>query len=152
MRLCLACYENRLAVLFDNTGEFRMYSIEGTHISPAGHLSLPFSDLPSKVSSILSCGVNTLICGGISGCTLRFLASTDIDVIPWICGDIDTVLQAWQNNTLEKLAMPGCRGQCRGLGRGQGQGRGRRFNAGRQGSPTTTAPIKIQTILPKDTP
>jgi len=149
MRLCLACYENRLAVLFDNAGEFRMYDIEGTQISPAGLLSLPLSDLPSKVSSILSCGVNTLICGGISGCTLRFLASTDINVIPWVCGEIETVLLAWQNSTLEKLTMPGCRGQCRGLGRGQGQGRGRRFSAGRQGTPSTTTPH--QTILPKDT-
>ncbi|WP_462325443.1 NifB/NifX family molybdenum-iron cluster-binding protein [Desulfoplanes sp.] len=129
MRLCLACYGTRLAVVFDNASEFRLYDVEDEHICPAGHISLPFGDLPSKVSSIVSCGVNTLICGGISGCTLRLITSTDVEVIPWICGQIDTVLTAWQNNDLEELAMPGCKGQCRG---GRGQGRGRRFGHARQ--------------------
>ena len=140
MRLCLACYDNRLAVLFDNAGEFRIYEIENSIISPAGHISLPFGDLPSKVSSMMSCGVNTLICGGISGCTLRFITLAEIMVVPWICGEIDTVLTAWQSNTLENLAMPGCRGECRGPGCGQGWGRGHAFNA--KGHTQPSRPVK----------
>ncbi len=129
MRLCLACHGTRLAVLFDNASEFRIYDVEDEHIRPAGHLSPP-DDLSSKVDSVVSCGANLLICGGISGCTLR-LVSNKVEVMPWICGEIDTVLAAWQKNALEELAMPGCKGQCRlggcgkGLGRKLGLARGR---------------------------
>ncbi len=132
MRLCLACYENRLAVLFDNASEFRIYEIEKFILSPAGHISLPSGDLPSKVSSMVSCGVNTLICGGISGCTLQLITHADIMVVPWICGEIDAVLASWKNNTLHNLAMPGCRGACRGQGCGRGRGRVNNITRGRQ--------------------
>jgi predicted Fe-Mo cluster-binding NifX family protein len=138
MRLCLACYGTRLAVLFDNATTFRIYDVEDEHICPAGHISLPFGDLPSKVSSIRSCGVNTLICGGISGCTLRLITGARIEVIPWICGETDQVLSAWQRNTLENMTMPGCKGACRNGGRGQGRrcGHGQQYKVSPLNKPT----------------
>jgi predicted Fe-Mo cluster-binding NifX family protein len=113
MKICLAAYKNRLAALFDNAAELRLYTLDHGSIYPAGRISLPHGDPSLRVSSLVTCGVNLLICGAISGCTTRLLQHSGIQVLPWIKGELDEVLNCWQQGTLEKLAMPGCKGQCR---------------------------------------
>ncbi|PIE69503.1 MAG: hypothetical protein CSA21_02425 [Deltaproteobacteria bacterium] len=132
MRLCLACHETRLAVLFDNASALHIYEVEGEVLSPAGHLALPGGDIATKVASLAANRVHVLLCGGISGCTLRMITSAGVEVFPWICGEIDTVLTAWQQQTLQEITMPGCKGQCRRQGCGKGPGRlGHRPNQSR---------------------
>lgn len=116
MLLALATYENRLAALFENACEIRLFTREHENIYPAGRHSLPYSDLCARISALTSCGVTLLICGGITGCSRRLLTQSGIDVIPWIGGEVDTVLQAWNKNRLGTLVLPGCHnsGRCCG--------------------------------------
>ena len=43
--------------------------------------------------------VNILICGAISGCILHMLEANNIQVIPWITGDIQSVVHAYHSGT-----------------------------------------------------
>ncbi|WP_051295129.1 NifB/NifX family molybdenum-iron cluster-binding protein [Maridesulfovibrio bastinii] len=119
MLLCLACYNDRLASVFDNATEFKIFRIEENNICPAGHLSLPSKDPKDRTSAILACGATTLICGALCGCTRNLIESTGVKVVPWIRGTVEEVLAAVSDNCLDSLAMPGC-------SKGTGQGRCRR--------------------------
>jgi predicted Fe-Mo cluster-binding NifX family protein len=107
--ICLACYGERLAAIIDNASHFLLFKLEDNEIYPAGSISLPSRDLPGKISLIKSCGVDILICGGISGCTIYMLQEMGILVIPWVAGTVEQVLSALKDKTLDKLAMPGCK-------------------------------------------
>lgn len=122
MLLCLACYNGRLASVFDNATEFKIFRVEDNNICPAGHLSLPSKDPKDRTSAILACGATTLICGALCGCTRNIIESTGVKVIPWIRGTVDEVLDAVIKNSLGDLSMPGC-------SHGTGQGRCRRQNS-----------------------
>jgi predicted Fe-Mo cluster-binding NifX family protein len=123
--LCLACYGDRLASVFDNAPELKLFRMEDNKICPAGYLSLPSKDPKDRTSAIMTCGATFLICGAICGCTMNEMEQAGVRVIPWISGMIDDVLTAYQQNCLENLVMPGCRGRGR-CGQGNRGVRGRR--------------------------
>ena len=67
-------------------------------------------------------GVRTLLCGGISTDLAGEIEAGGVEVIPWVSGDINEVLDAYLEGRLPdpQLAMPGChRGQYMGKGRGR---------------------------------
>lgn len=107
--LCLACYQDRLASVCENAGEYKLFEIREDNIYPAGRLSLPSKDPMDRTSAILACGVTFLLCGAIGVDTRVRLESGGVAVIPWLTGGIDEVVAAYQNGTLAGLAMPGCR-------------------------------------------
>ena len=54
--------------------------------------------------------VDVLVCGAISWSLEALLNSNGIRVIPFVCGDVADVVQAFRDDTLkdEQYAMPGC--------------------------------------------
>jgi predicted Fe-Mo cluster-binding NifX family protein len=126
--LCLACYGDRLASVFENAPELRLFTAENGTYSPAGHLSLPSKDPTDRTSAILACGVTHLLCGAMCGRTRNLLDASGVDVLSWHRGSVEEVLDAFRNDTLHNLALPGCRNRpgtamCRGRSRA---GKGRR--------------------------
>ncbi len=111
--LCLACFEDRLASVFDNAPDLKLFRMEDNKICPAGYLSLPSKDPKDRTSAIIACGATFLICGAICGCTMNELEQAGVRVIPWITGMTEQVLSAYQQNCLENHVMPGCRGRGR---------------------------------------
>jgi predicted Fe-Mo cluster-binding NifX family protein len=124
MRVCLACFETRLAAVFENASELRLYKVCDDNICPVGHLPLPSKDPTDTISATLACGADLLICGAVCGRTRNTLEASGLRVIPWVGGTIEKVLEAYTTQTLDNLAMPGCRNarRQRGLCRGKGQG------------------------------
>ena len=116
MLIALATYEDRLAALFENACELRLFIRENDKIYPAGRHSLPYSDPCARISALTSCGVTLLICGGLTGCSRRLLIRSGIEIIPWIGGEVETVLHAWATDRLGALVLPGCHnsGRCCG--------------------------------------
>lgn len=133
MDVCLACFENRLASVFENATELRFYQLDGQEICPAGRLSLPSKDPMDRTSAILARGVKFLVCGAICRGSQRVLAGAGVRVAGWRKGDVDVVLQALRDDALDELAMPGCPARpCCRLGRGQGRQHGRGRGRGRE--------------------
>jgi predicted Fe-Mo cluster-binding NifX family protein len=126
MIVCLACYQDRLASVFENASEFRLYRVDDEkNIYPAGHVSLPSKDPTDRTSAILACGVNLLVCGGVCGGVRKTLESSGMDLRPWLRGEVDEVLEAFRNDELDRLSMPGCRRRRGGPGEGRESGPGR---------------------------
>lgn len=107
--ICLACYEERLASVFDTAATFLFYTKSKEGFSSAGHLCLPSTNPMDRVLALASCGVTTLLCGALCGCTKQQLTGAGIVVRPWLCGNAEVVLSAFLDGTLEEFCMPGCR-------------------------------------------
>ncbi len=60
-------------------------------------------------------GVDVLVCGAISGPLAGILTANGMKVVPWICGDVENVFQAFLRGRLSEASflMPGCCGRRR---------------------------------------
>lgn len=135
MYVCLACFEDRLASLFENAADFRLYDVTPDGATAAGELAVPQGDAVALGQAMADKDAALLVCGGISGVRQGQLEQRGIAVVPWISGTVDAVLEACGRDALDGLAMPGAQryradqdaavtGQGLGMGRGMGMGRG----------------------------
>lgn len=95
------------------------------------HLSLGNVGMPRKARILKENNVKVLICGAISSCAADILHRSGVAAVPWICGPVERVVEAYKAGILLNGAftMPGCRRQMskRGGHRNRGNGPGRGF-------------------------
>ncbi len=123
MKVAFACWDNRIAPVFDTARRIHIARIESGRIVDETRESLP-EDVPvRKALHLVELGIGTVVCGAISRTMNAVVASYGIRIIPFVAGDLQDVIQAWLGETLERevFAMPGCRGR-RGWGFGHGHG------------------------------
>ncbi len=90
-----------------------------------------------KVVHLKNLGIQVLLCGAVSRPLERMIAAAGIEIIPFLRGHADAVINAYLSGHLYEpgFMLPGCRqggyGPGKGMGRGRhggppGRGRGRR--------------------------
>lgn len=163
MKVAFAIWNNRIAPVFDVAGLLHIVETENGEIIASEDEFLPIDLLPvQKAECLNELGVKTLVCGAISRPLYDTIVAGNIDVIPFIAGDLNQVIQAWLSGRFDwnLLAMPGCcgrrarwqggsntnyqevsymNGSGRGVGRGAGQGR-RGQRIGRMGGGSAAGP------------
>ena len=117
MMICLACFENRLASVFEHASDLRLYTLEDGRLQAAGHLPLATGCSVEDVLRLRDDGVRQLVCGAICGATRSQLERAGVDVRPWVRGELDQVVHALETGTLDGMRLRRCRGRC---GRGPG--------------------------------
>ena len=120
MKVAFAIWNNRIAPVFDVARLLHIVEAENSVINGSVEEILPIDLLPIKKAERLSeLGVKTLICGAISRPLYDTIVANGIDVIPFIAGELDEVVQAWLSGRPDwhHFAMPGC---CGRRGRWQG--------------------------------
>jgi hypothetical protein len=152
MKTAFACWDNRIAPVFDTAREIHLLEAEAGRIVRQTRETLP-EDLPvQKALRLVGLGVGTLVCGAISRPLQGLVSAYGVHVIPFVAGELPPIIQAWLNGQLHRptYAMPGCHGRGGRRFRGahtisqevssmQGQGRGRGAGGGKgpgqQGDP-----------------
>jgi len=150
MIVCLACFEDRLASLFENAASFRLFDVTPESQQPAGELAVTPGDAMILAQAMVSRDAALLVCGGISVSSMRLLTQRGIAVHPWISGCVETVLDACARDALDTLTMPGAHqsatdaqlgfGSGRGMGGGGGRGMGGGGRGASQAAPQGTGP------------
>ena len=110
MKVALTVWEDRISPLFDSTLMLLIVDIEsrriiGRHLEPFESNS-PFS----RAAKLDDLGVKVLICGGISGFFANLIEAHRIQIIPFVAGAVDEVIEAYMMGTIfsKKFRMPGC--------------------------------------------
>jgi predicted Fe-Mo cluster-binding NifX family protein len=122
MKTAFAYWDNRIAPVFDIARQIHIVEAESGQIVTETEEVLA-DDLPvQKVIRLAELGIGTLVCGAISRPMHEMVAAYNIEVIPFVAGGLNEIIQAWLSDKLEHdtFAMPGC------CGRGRGQRRGMR--------------------------
>jgi len=119
MKICLAAYGNRIASLLETSD--RLILVHSPDFDKTNLQTIPlYSGSYNEILKILQeNGVNTLICGAITACVHDLLQAQNIEIIPWITGNVSDIIDALNKQRVlsPKFNMPG-------------RGKGNRFRHG----------------------
>ncbi len=107
MVICLACYRNRLAACFENAAVLRFYRVEDGAAEQIGAYPPVRGDIVGLVAALKGTGAAWLLCGAISGCGEKMVSASGVRVAGFLQGEVDEVLNAYLEDRLVEMYMPG---------------------------------------------
>ena len=134
VKVAIPAWNGWISPVFDVARAILVVDVEdGTEVGRSEAI-IEETPLAARAKRVVELGVNTLICGAISGALEQMLLFHGLKVIPHTCGPVEEVLEAFLSGQLteRRFLMPGCRGRSRGRGRrlsgrlGEGPSRKRR--------------------------
>ncbi|MBN1655348.1 MAG: NifB/NifX family molybdenum-iron cluster-binding protein [Deltaproteobacteria bacterium] len=128
MKAAITVWNGRISPVFDVCREALILDIEkGRVVSTITERFEGASPL-TKISRLSQLGVKTLICGAISEALSHELTDRNIDIIGFVAGPVEEVIQAFLSKSLPTAAldMPGYCGRRKRVRGGPGSKGGRR--------------------------
>ena len=128
-RIGVTAHAGRIAPLFDAARRLEVYEVRAEGAERAGSMELGGLTPAQRAARLAEQAVTTVLCGAISAYAHSALATAGVRALPWVCGPVEGVLDAYLHGGLGAAAwqMPGCRGRggrWRRGRRGRGPGRG----------------------------
>ncbi len=110
MKIAISVWNDSLSNAFDFSTEVLIVDIEDAKEVARLDVELGDSLAQQKAKKLKDLGVETLICGAISREVVFALDSLGIEVLAYVTGSVEQVLEAHLNNSLDaaKFVMPGC--------------------------------------------
>lgn len=118
-KAAFASWNDRIAPVFDVSRSIHLVETEGGRIVRQKAVGVAGDMASLKAACLAELGVGTLVCGAISKPLQVMIAAYGIQVISFVAGDLQEVIQAWAGGRLgvsDDYIMPGCQGN-RGFGR-----------------------------------
>ena len=115
MEVALTVWENRISPVFDSARMLLIANIENKMVTSRCYEPF-YSDLPLHRAARLSdLGVRVLICGAVSQPLANMIEAYGIELIPFVAGDVNQVLEAYIKDSLStpNFRMPGCKAKRR---------------------------------------
>ena len=111
MRIAIPIWEEKVSPVFDTAARLLIVEIENRKEASRYVTYLDEQDMPRKCSRIREMEVDFLICGAISRPFSSMLMASGINIIPWISGYTEDVLEAYLQGNLShpNFLMPGCK-------------------------------------------
>jgi len=109
-KTAFAYWENRIAPVFDTARDIHIVEVESGKIIK-GELVRLSDTMPSvRALRLAELGIDTLVCGAISGVMLKLVEAYGIKVVSFVAGDKQDVIQAWISGGIHDgfFCMPGC--------------------------------------------
>jgi predicted Fe-Mo cluster-binding NifX family protein len=116
MKVAFTVWNNRIAPLFDVSRRVHIVESVDGHIVGRCTASID-NDMPThKAKQLAEMGIQTLVCGAISRSLESLVTAYGIELVAFINGDLQEVVDAWQCGKIysDNFIMPGCRGYGRG--------------------------------------
>ncbi len=120
MKFALSAWDGRVAPVLDETACLQVFSLEHGELVKHEPLNLIAIEPFARAREIASSGARTIICGAVSRSLEKALLSSGIQVIGFVRGQTDCVIQAFIQHRLRCRCyrMPGKPGgrRCRWRG------------------------------------
>jgi predicted Fe-Mo cluster-binding NifX family protein len=115
MKAAFSTWDNRIAPVFDVSDQIRLVGVESGKIVQSELVPLPRNLPVQQALRLAELKAEVLICGAISRAMHEIIDSYGIQVIPFIAGALDEVVQAWVSGLSDWtcFSMPGCTGGVR---------------------------------------
>ena len=122
MNIAIPIWDDCVSSAFDFADRLLLVETENDKEISRSHIRLESRSLSQRVSQLKHLKVDVLVCGAISRALAEMVKASGIEVLPYVTGSIDDVLEAYLTGQLAKpeLSMPGCwSGARKGFGRRQ---------------------------------
>ena len=115
MKVAITVWENRISPVFDASHTLLIAEIEDSHTTNREYITFDPEQVSYLVETLTQLGITALICGAISEIPANTIEANRIELIPFISGSIDEVLNTYSKDYAIDAAfmMPGCSRQCR---------------------------------------
>jgi len=134
-KIAIPQWQGQVSTVFDFAGKLLLIDVDGQKEIDRSQIDLPEEPMPQRAARLKNLGVDVLICGAISRPLAFMNTGAGIELLPYVTGPVDDVLNAYLAGELteQRFTMPGCkegdrkgfRGREHGQGRRRGRGRGR---------------------------
>jgi len=131
MKIAIPVWNGCVSNVFDFAHRLLLVDIENGREVNQSEVELKAKSLPQRAVSLKNLGVDLLICGAISRALACMVTASGTEVLAFVTGRVDDVLQAYLTGQLvePEFTMPGC---WTGARKGFGHGRRRcRWRGGR---------------------
>ena len=128
MRIAIPIWKGAVSSVFDFAHHLLLVDVEGQQETGRAQIDLEEQQESRRSAKLVDLGVDALICGAISRALAQMLAGQNIEVIPYVTGLADEVLDAYLSDQLTepRFLLPGCWSRTgRGFGRRRRRGRKR---------------------------
>jgi predicted Fe-Mo cluster-binding NifX family protein len=98
--IAVPVFQNRISPLMDVSNRYIIYETEGGEIKQKIDISLNAEGEPQRVEKLKDIGVNTIICGAVSGYVAHIIGEKGMRLLPMIYGPIDEVIDRYLDNSL----------------------------------------------------
>jgi len=122
MKIAIPIYNDSVSNVFDFASKLLLVDVESDKETNRSKVALNSPLLPQRVGQLKSLEVDVLVCGAISRVLANMVTVSGIQVLPYVTGSTEDVLQAYLTGQLAKpeFSMPGCwSGGRKGFGRRQ---------------------------------
>jgi len=122
MKIAIPVWNGFVSNVFDFAHRLLLVDIENAKMVNRSEVDLKTESLPQRAGRLKDLGVNVLVCGAISKALANMVMASGIQVLPYVTGKVDNVLQAYLTGQLvqPQFTMPGFWGGARkGFGRGR---------------------------------
>lgn len=94
MKVAISVWENRVSPLFDAAGHILLVSGQKAHNWKQELLTVDSLTVFQRLGLLRKLKVDLFICGGITVSILEQVRNIPIQTIPFICGNVDTIIEA----------------------------------------------------------
>ncbi|MCK9263881.1 MAG: dinitrogenase iron-molybdenum cofactor biosynthesis protein [Deltaproteobacteria bacterium] len=110
MRIAIAHCQDKLSPVFDFSNSLCLIDIDCGRETNRERRALVSREPFRRAGEVLALGVDILICGALSRQMETALAAAGVRTVGFICGNLDDVVAAFLQGSLEdgRLLMPGC--------------------------------------------
>jgi predicted Fe-Mo cluster-binding NifX family protein len=115
MKIAIPVWNGFVSNVFDFAHRILLVDIENAKMVNRSEVDMKTESLPQRASNLKNLGVDVLICGAISRALANMVMASGIQVLPYVTGKVDNVLQAYLAGQLvqPQFTMPGCWGGAR---------------------------------------
>lgn len=110
MSVAIAHWVGRVSPVFDVSRHLLLMPAMGDHDeSLRREVTLTQEDPQRRANEVATLGVKVLLCGAVSRTLEAALANAGVQVIGFLCGDVDEVLDGYYHHQLgrKRFRMPG---------------------------------------------
>jgi len=124
MKLAMPVWNNCVSTVLDFSDCLLVVDFESGTINGRSMTDFAGNMIMEKVARLRELDIQVLLCGAVSRPLERMIMASGIEIIPFLRGRVDDVLNAYFSGRLLEpgFMLPGCR-QGSGLGRGMGRRR-----------------------------
>ena len=110
MKIAIPIWNGLVSSVFDFAHQLLVVDVEGRTERSRSEISLGQESMPQRIAKLVDSSVDVLICGAISRPLASMLMASNIEVIPFVSGPVDEVLNAYFDGRLAepRFLQPGC--------------------------------------------
>ena len=95
MKIAIPVWNECVSSVFDFAHRLLLVDIENGRELSQSEVPLAPESVPQRAQRLRSLGTNVLICGAVSRPLMYMLRASGIEVLPYVTGRVDEVLQAY---------------------------------------------------------